>query len=86
MNPKVNTLKLRGIQIKFFVVDQNSEKSLKCILTKFKLSVSYRFQGLQFKINNFSLTSVLPFLQYCDRTLTFGKLAYITLKAANLQL
>ena len=34
---------------------------------------------MQFKINNFPLTSVLPFFQYCDRILTVGNLnSYIS--------
>ena len=36
----------KGIQVKFFTVDQKVGKSLKCILTKFELSTSYRFQDV----------------------------------------
>ena len=38
------------------------------------------FKTSQFKISNFFVTSVLPFCQYCDRRLTFGKVAYILLE------
>ena len=41
------------------------------------------FKILQCKVNNFSLASVLPVCDYCDRRLTFGKLAYVFWKAAN---
>ena len=34
---------------------------------------------LQFKLDNFPLTLVLPFCQYCDRKI-LGKLAWIYLK------
>ena len=66
----------------FFSVDQNGWKSLKCILTKFEFSTVLLaiFKILQFKVVNFSLTSVLPVLW-----LTFAKLAEFIWKAVNLQ-
>ena len=64
----------RGIQVKFFTDDQNVGKSLKCILTKNFLRLAV-FKILQFKVNDFPLTSVLPFCQYCDRKLSFEKVA-----------
>ena len=37
---------IKDIQVKFFSVGLNVEKSLKCILTKFELSTSCRFQDI----------------------------------------
>ena len=39
-------------------------------------------RSLEVPISHFSLTSVLPFCQQCDRKLAFGKLAYIYSKSA----
>ena len=41
-----------------------------------------RFQDTIVQVSCFPLRLVLPFRQYCDRRLTFGKLAYIYGKAA----
>ena len=48
----------KGIQVKFFTVELNVGKRLKCIFTKFKLSTFCRFQDIVVKVNNFPLTSV----------------------------
>ena len=56
----------KGIQVIFIIIDENVEKSLTCILTKFDLRLAV-VKIIQAKINNFSLTSVLSFCQYCDR-------------------
>ena len=43
----LNTIKSwEGIQVKFFTVDPNIEKILKCFLTKFELFTSSRFQDI----------------------------------------
>ena len=50
------------------------EKGLKCIFTKFELFIRLAvFEILQFKVNNFRPTSVLPFFQYCDRSFNVWK-------------
>ena len=67
------TLK-KGIEVKFFTVEQNLVKSLKCC-----------FQDIAVQSQQLPLTSVLSFYQYGDRRLTFGKMAYIYFKAAILQ-
>ena len=54
-----------SIQLNLFTVDQNDGENLTCILTKFKLSTPCRFQDIAFKVNDFPLTSELPFFQYC---------------------
>ena len=61
----------KGIQVKFFTLDQNVGKSLKRTLTKFELSTPFRFKILHFKISRFPVISVMPFCQYCDKQLTF---------------
>ena len=45
---------LKGIQVKFFTVDQNVWISLACILTKFELSVFCRFQDIAVQSQQFS--------------------------------
>ena len=41
----VTSLK-KGIQVKFFTLDQDVGISLKCILTKFKISMPFCFQDI----------------------------------------
>ena len=36
----------QGIQVKFFTIDQNVKKILKCISTKFELSATSCFQNI----------------------------------------
>ena len=67
---------LKGIQIKFFTVDQNVWKSVKCILTKFEFFTSCHFQDIVVQSQQFS-SSTSQFFQYCDKRSTFGKLAWI---------
>ena len=69
--------------MKLFTSDKNAKISLKCILTKLKFLRQAVLKILQFKINTFTLTSVLPFCHYCDRRSTFEKQVYIYRKAAN---
>ena len=59
------TIFKKGFQFKFFTLAQNFQISQKCILTEFEISTPSRFQDIQ--NYNFSLTSVLPFRQYCER-------------------
>ena len=67
--------KLHGIQVQFFTLDQNVGISLTRNLKKFFFSRLSVFKKLQFKVNDFSSTSMLPFFQYCGRRLSFEKLA-----------
>ena len=46
---------------------------------------SYRFQDIAALNYKFFSYFTVDVCQYCDRSLTFGKLAYIYWKAANLQ-
>ena len=58
---------LKGLfKSSFLLLTKNVGKSLKCILIKFELSASHRFQDITVQNygNNFALTSVLPFCQY----------------------
>ena len=50
------------VKVKFSTADQNVGKSLKCFLNKFELLHLAIFKILQFKVNIFPLTSVLPVL------------------------
>ena len=68
------------------------EKGQNVFLPNFNFLFFAVFKILQFKVNNFPLTSVLPFCQHCERRLTkFWKVGNInfwlefTWKAANLQ-
>ena len=45
-NRHIQDYLVKGIQVKFFTVDRNVGKSLQCILTKFELSTSCRFQDI----------------------------------------
>ena len=65
---------LMGVQVKFFTVNQNVGKSLKCSQLSLNFPWLAVFKILQFKVNYFLLTSVLPLCQYYDRRLTFQKL------------
>ena len=63
---------------------QNVGLNLKCILTKFELSTSCRFQDIAVLNRQFSSysTSLLRFCQCYDRRFIFGKLAYSYLKSS----
>ena len=47
-------LDVKGIQVKFFALDQNVGICLKCILTKFEVSTHSRFQDIAVWIQPFS--------------------------------
>ena len=76
-------------QLKSSVRKAYRERKMKSTLLKviFKLCTTsklFNFLHLavfKFKVNNFPLTSILPFCQHGDRRLTFGKLHLIYLKS-----
>ena len=57
---------LKGIQVKFFTVDQNVGKSRKWILTKFELSTFFHFQDItvqSYQFSSYTSVAILPVLQ-----------------------
>ena len=59
----------------FFCCLPKCGKSLNAFSPKLKFLGHAIFKVLELRINNFSVTSVLQFCQYCDGRLAFGKLA-----------
>ena len=70
INNQISNICKRGVQVKLFTVHQNVEKRRKCFLTKFELFTSCRFQDIAVQ----SQQVFMPFCQYCDRRVNFGKL------------